>query len=107
MRCAYVAPGRARSATRRGMATRAIARDVPQFGLNLICYPASNELRGSPDAVARLRPKDEFAQFYGLWAESESVVKGCQEETTIWVIELMLPGIDQEHVAPIHALGST
>jgi hypothetical protein len=41
-----------------------------------------------------------------LETQFESLVKGCQEKTTIWAIELMALGIDQEDVAPIHALGA-
>jgi len=42
-----------------------------------------------------------------LEREFESLVKGCQEKTAIWVIELMLPSLDQEHVASIHVVGGT
>ena len=52
--------------------------------------------RRAKDAV--LRPLD--AQF-------ERRVKGCQEKTAIWVIELMAPRSDQEHVAFVHAVGGT
>jgi hypothetical protein len=40
-----------------------------------------------------------------LEAEFERVVNGCQGKTTIWDIELMVLGIDQEHVGVIHDLG--
>jgi hypothetical protein len=50
--------------------------------------------RRAKDAV--LRP---------LEAQFESLVKGCQEKTTIWVIELMAPRSDQEHVGSLHVVG--
>jgi hypothetical protein len=52
--------------------------------------------RGARDVV--LRP---------LEREFESRVKGCQEKTTIWAIELMVLRLDQEHVAFVHAVGGT
>jgi hypothetical protein len=42
-----------------------------------------------------------------LDAQFERRVKGCQEKTVIWVIELMAPRFDQEHVALLHAVGDT
>jgi hypothetical protein len=52
--------------------------------------------RRAKDAV--LRP---------LEAQFESLVKGCQEKTTIWAIELMPPRSDQEHVGFLHVVGET
>ena len=52
--------------------------------------------RSTKDVV--LRPLER--QFGGR-------VKRCQEKTAIWVIELMAPGSDQEHVAFVHAVGGT
>jgi hypothetical protein len=40
-----------------------------------------------------------------LEREFESLVKGCQEKPTIWVIELMASRFDQEDVALIHGFG--
>jgi len=40
-----------------------------------------------------------------LEREFESLVKGCQEKTTIWAIELMASRFEQEDVVPIHGLG--
>jgi hypothetical protein len=37
--------------------------------------------------------------------EFESPVKGCQEKTVIWAIELMLSRSDQQDVAVVHVVG--
>ena len=51
------------------------------------------------------RAKDAVLQ--PLEAQFERGVNRCQEKTVIWVIELMAPRFDQEHVALLHAVGGT